>query len=225
MSKTVSLTNEEIIETEEEMELLDRARLPGVSTIRFSRTLGTIEEEVERIDSKLAEIERGFLKTDDDGDPVVEVFLSTGEKLGETAVTETTGPLGEQKVIDEYKDFDLEEIDLSEYNIDKEEVGGTPPTRERYIVENREEMLKEKGKMIRDTVELEIEPFPEEEFEDVLSAFKEQMISQQVEEISNKLSLDAEDTGKVREILKPAGKDSRLKPSEIESISFLFPEV
>lgn len=225
MSKTVSLTNEEIIETEEEMQLLDRARLPGVSTIRFSRTLGTIEEEVNRIESKLAEIERGFLKTDDAGDPVVEVFLSTGEKVGETPVTETTGPLGEQTMIDEYKDLDLEEIDLSEYNIDEKEVGGTPPTRERYIVEDREEMMKEKGKMIRDDVELEIEPFPEEEFEEVLSAFKEQMIGQQVEEISERLGLDADETSAVREILEPAGKDSRLKPSEIESISFLFPEV
>jgi hypothetical protein len=225
MSKTVSLTNEEIINTEEEMQLLDQARLPGVSTIRFSRTLGTIEEEVERIESKLAEIERGFLKTDDAGDPVVEVFLSTGEKVGETPVTETTGPLGEQMVIDEYKDLDLEEIELSEYDVDEEEVDSAPRTRERYIVEDREQMTKEKGKMIQDTVELEIDPFPEEEFEEVLSAFKEQMIGQQVEEISETLGLGEEDGNKVRQILEPAGKNSRLKPSEIESISFLFPEV
>jgi len=225
MSKTVSLTNEEIINTEEEMQLLDQARLPGVSTIRFSRTLGTIEEEVKRIESKLAEIERGFLKTDDEGDPVVEVFLSAEEKVGETPVTETTGPMGEQMVIGEYKDLDLEEIDLSKYDIDEEEVAGAPRTKERYIIEDRKQMTKEKGKMIRDTVELEIEPFPEEEFEQVLSAFKEQMIGQQVEEISETLGLDADETSAVREVLEPAGKNSRLKPSEIESISFLFPEV
>jgi len=226
--KTVSRQNQQLIETTETLELLNEANLPGVSTIRFSRSLNEIEERVQEVRESLKEIERNHFKTDRDGDPIVEVFLSNGEKIGETPVVEETGPRGGTQ-ISEYKELDLEDIDWSERDgVDENQFGGVPPTRERYIFEDEEEMMAEKEKTLKDPVDFEVHEFPEEEFEKVITAFKEQKAKQQAQELTEKLGLDPEEDEEkiqtIQQVLRPSEKDTRLRPSEIKTIEFLFPE-
>jgi predicted Zn-ribbon and HTH transcriptional regulator len=229
MSKTIELTNGRIADTNRELTLLDEAELPGVSTIRLSRSMTEIQDQMQEVKSSLDKIKRNHLKNDEEGDPVVEVLLPNDKSLGETAVVETTGPRG-QKQISEYKDIDLDDVDWSEYGVDPDDYHGReyPPTQERYVYDDQEAMIEERKKLLQDSVEIEIHEFPEEEFEDVIYAFKNQRAKQQADKIVNILGLDdkedAAEIQKIREVLGEVNRDSRLKPSEIKSVAFLFPE-
>lgn len=223
MSKTISRSNAEIASTKEAVDLLDKAKLPGVSTIRFSRSLNSIQKQIQQVRENIGEIEDNFIKRDDEGDPVVEVRLRSGEKIGESAVVEETNQMGRTEIT-EYKDLDFEEIDYSEYEINEEDFDGQPPVTENYVIEDQSQMMKEKDKMLQDSVDIEIHEFPEEELEDVLLAFKKQNIQSKVNQISEVLSLSEDEKKKVEEVLEPSEKDTRMKPSEIQPIEFLFPE-
>jgi len=224
MSKTVSLKSERVIRTKEEIELLDEAELPPISTVRFSRSLNTIEDLIQKIRSSLGEIERNHVKKDEEDDPVVELVLPNGAILGETPAVEKTGPRG-QTQITEYKDIDLEHIDWDEHIDPDDYKGEKPQVRERYVYDDKSKMLAEKNEALQSKEELTVYEFPENEFEDVISAFVDQKAKQKTEEIINRLGLeDDEDIQDVRDVLRPVGKDNRLKPSEIRSVEFLFPE-
>lgn len=222
MSETKERPKGKIVAASDPITLLDDATLPAKSTLRFSRSMSSVEDAVQDINDGLREIEQNHVRKDEDGDPIVRVVLEkTGEVVGETPVE------GEGQSL-QYKEIDLESMDFDsedDYELSEDDYGGdVPATREQYVFDDQQEMIESRREALQDPTEIEVHPFPEDEVEDVLSAFKEERVRQQVEEIESRLDLDESEVETVEEILNVSDKESRLRPSEIKDIEFLFPE-
>lgn len=226
--KTAEKLNAELVELDQDIAILNNAELPPISTVRFSRTTDVITDQIQKVWSSIEEKREEHQKTDEDGDPVYEVFVQE-TKIGESGARLVEA--GGQKIVEEYKDIDFEDLDYEKLGIDPGEFEGEPPAQGQPIFENEAKWIEARRKILGDSVELDIYPFPAKESEEVLRIFAQGKTRQKADRIIEELSLEEDDQEVVKQILGVGGNEEgsprgehKLSPEEVSGIEFLFPE-